>query len=167
MKQPRNKSYSCEDVQVLLGLRQKVVASTLVILEPVVCFVFDFSDTKRCRAVLFSPKLTVCLFPIGVFKAKKKHYDLELENLEKHQKQTIEKMEADHSVKLKDETKRIKSEQERELHKFQDQIKHKKKEVRLKPVRLSQDVEKGMKIWQRKLSAFTYVLSYLSSVSNS
>ncbi|XP_070699373.1 serine/threonine-protein kinase 10 [Pempheris klunzingeri] len=62
--------------------------------------------------------------------AKKKHYDVELENLEKHQKQTIEKMEADHNVKLKEETKRIKAEQEREHHKFQDQMKHKKKEVK-------------------------------------
>ncbi|KAM6983213.1 serine/threonine-protein kinase 10 [Tautogolabrus adspersus] len=62
--------------------------------------------------------------------AKKKHYDVELENLEKNQKQTIEKMEADHNVKLKDETKRIKAEQEREYHKFQDQLKHKKKEVK-------------------------------------
>ncbi|XP_074528696.1 serine/threonine-protein kinase 10 [Halichoeres trimaculatus] len=62
--------------------------------------------------------------------AKKKHYDVELENLEKNQKQTIEKMEADHNVKLKDETKRIKADQEREHHKFQDQLKNKKKEVK-------------------------------------
>ncbi|KAM4620564.1 serine/threonine-protein kinase 10 isoform 2-T2 [Polymixia lowei] len=62
--------------------------------------------------------------------AKKKHYDTELENLEKHQKQTIEKMETDHAVKLRDETKRIKAEQERDLRKFQDQMKHKKKEVK-------------------------------------
>lgn len=62
--------------------------------------------------------------------AKKKHYDVELENLEKHQKQTIERMEADHHVRLKDETKRIKAEQERDHHRFQEQIKHKKKEVR-------------------------------------
>ncbi|XP_033955009.1 serine/threonine-protein kinase 10 [Pseudochaenichthys georgianus] len=62
--------------------------------------------------------------------AKKKHYDVELENLEKFQKQTIEKMEGDHHVKLKEETKRIKCEQERDLHRFQDQIKHKKKEVK-------------------------------------
>lgn len=61
--------------------------------------------------------------------AKKKYYDTELENLEKHQKQTIEKMETDHHVKLKDETRRIKTEQERAHHKFQDQMKHKKKEV--------------------------------------
>uniref|UniRef100_A0A8D0ASG0 non-specific serine/threonine protein kinase n=1 Tax=Sander lucioperca TaxID=283035 RepID=A0A8D0ASG0_SANLU len=62
--------------------------------------------------------------------AKKKHYDVELENLEKHQKQTIEKMEGDHHVKLKEETKRIKAEQERDYSRFQDQIKHKKKEVK-------------------------------------
>ncbi|XP_032389579.1 serine/threonine-protein kinase 10 [Etheostoma spectabile] len=62
--------------------------------------------------------------------AKKKHYDVELENLEKHQKQTIEKMEGDHHVKLKEETKRIKAEQERDYNRFQDQIKHKKKEVK-------------------------------------
>lgn len=66
--------------------------------------------------------------------AKKKHYDTELENLEKHQKQTIEKMEADHHIKLKDETRRIKTEQERSHHKFQDQMKHKKKEVTFMPV---------------------------------
>lgn len=70
------------------------------------------------------------MFAFG--QAKKKHYDLELESLEKHQKQTIEKMEADHSVKLKDETKRIKTDQEREYHRFQDQIKHRKKEVILR-----------------------------------
>uniref|UniRef100_A0A7N6BNF9 non-specific serine/threonine protein kinase n=1 Tax=Anabas testudineus TaxID=64144 RepID=A0A7N6BNF9_ANATE len=62
--------------------------------------------------------------------AKKKHYDLELENLEKHQKQTIERMENDHSVKLKEETKRIKVEQERELHRFQEQQKQQKKELK-------------------------------------
>uniref|UniRef100_A0A7N9AQI4 non-specific serine/threonine protein kinase n=1 Tax=Mastacembelus armatus TaxID=205130 RepID=A0A7N9AQI4_9TELE len=61
--------------------------------------------------------------------AKKKHYDMELENLEKHQKQTIEKMEADHNIKLKEETRRIKAEQDREYHKFLDQLKNKKKEV--------------------------------------
>lgn len=70
-------------------------------------------------------KLTVRLF----FQSKKKHYDVELENLEKHQKQTIEKMEENHAVKLKEETKRIKSEQEREHHKFLEQLKQRKKEV--------------------------------------
>ncbi|XP_008296589.1 serine/threonine-protein kinase 10 [Stegastes partitus] len=62
--------------------------------------------------------------------AKKKHYDIELENLEKNQKQTIEKMETDHNLKLKDETKRIKAEQERDHRKFQDLLKNKKKEVK-------------------------------------
>lgn len=78
------------------------------------------TTVKQCHA-LGSP---VC------FQAKKKHYDMELENLEKHQKQTIEKMEENHGMKLKDETKRIKAEQERDYHKFQDQLKHRKKEVR-------------------------------------
>lgn len=73
--------------------------------------------------------LTVCVLSIAVLQAKKKHYDVELENLEKHQKQTIERMETDHAVKLKEETKRIKSEQDRDYHKFQDQLKHRKKEV--------------------------------------
>uniref|UniRef100_A0A8C8E2W3 non-specific serine/threonine protein kinase n=1 Tax=Oryzias sinensis TaxID=183150 RepID=A0A8C8E2W3_9TELE len=59
---------------------------------------------------------------------KKRFFDTELENMEKHHKQTIEKMESDHNVKLKEETKRIKSEQEREYRKFQEQMKHKKKE---------------------------------------
>lgn len=60
---------------------------------------------------------------------KKKYYDTELETLEKHQKQTIEKMETDHAVKLRDETKRIRSEQDRDYNKFQDQMKRNKKEV--------------------------------------
>lgn len=67
--------------------------------------------------------------PRGASQTKKKHYDVELENLEKLQKQTIERMEADHNIKLKDETRRIKSEQERDHHRFQDQLKQKKKEV--------------------------------------
>ncbi|XP_054610006.1 serine/threonine-protein kinase 10 [Dunckerocampus dactyliophorus] len=62
--------------------------------------------------------------------AKKKHYDVDLENLEKHQKQTIEKMEADHNIKLKEETKRIKAEQQREYQRFQEQLKQKKKELK-------------------------------------
>ncbi|KAL6469696.1 hypothetical protein MHYP_G00208150 [Metynnis hypsauchen] len=62
--------------------------------------------------------------------AKKKYYDTELENLEKHQKQTIEKMEVDHAVRLRDETKRIRAEQERAYHKFLEQMKQRKKEVK-------------------------------------
>uniref|UniRef100_A0A4W5N074 non-specific serine/threonine protein kinase n=1 Tax=Hucho hucho TaxID=62062 RepID=A0A4W5N074_9TELE len=62
--------------------------------------------------------------------AKKKYYDTELESLEKHQKQTIEKMETDHAVKLRDETKRIRYEQDRDYSKFQDQMKRNKKQVK-------------------------------------
>uniref|UniRef100_A0A8C5AUM1 non-specific serine/threonine protein kinase n=1 Tax=Gadus morhua TaxID=8049 RepID=A0A8C5AUM1_GADMO len=62
--------------------------------------------------------------------AKKKHYDAELESLEKHQKQTIEKMEADHAYKLREESKRIRNEQDREHSRFQETIKHRKKEIK-------------------------------------
>ncbi|XDV39333.1 hypothetical protein PO909_008589 [Leuciscus waleckii] len=67
--------------------------------------------------------------------AKKKYFDTELETLEKQQKQTIEKMELDHTTRLRDEGKRIRAEQEKAYSKFQDQMKHKKKEVK-------QEVEK-------------------------
>ncbi|XP_052444721.1 serine/threonine-protein kinase 10 [Carassius gibelio] len=67
--------------------------------------------------------------------AKRKYYDTELETLEKQQKQTIEKMETEHTVHLRDEGKRIRAEQEKAYNKFLDQMKHRKKEVK-------QEVEK-------------------------
>uniref|UniRef100_A0A8C1KEB3 non-specific serine/threonine protein kinase n=1 Tax=Cyprinus carpio TaxID=7962 RepID=A0A8C1KEB3_CYPCA len=67
--------------------------------------------------------------------AKKKYYDTELETLEKQQKQTIERMETEHTVRLRDEGKRIRAEQEKAFTKFLDQMKHRKKEVK-------QEVEK-------------------------
>uniref|UniRef100_A0A3P9HA15 non-specific serine/threonine protein kinase n=1 Tax=Oryzias latipes TaxID=8090 RepID=A0A3P9HA15_ORYLA len=73
---------------------------------------------------------------------KKRFFDTELENMEKHHKQTIEKMESDHNVKLKEETKRIKSEQEREYRKFQEQMKHKKKEVKQSVLTLPRNTRK-------------------------
>ncbi|XP_067899509.1 serine/threonine-protein kinase 10 isoform X2 [Heterodontus francisci] len=60
--------------------------------------------------------------------AKKKFFDTELENLERQQKQLIEKMEQEHTNRLRDEAKRIKAEQEREYTKFIDQLKAQKKE---------------------------------------
>ncbi|NWR74990.1 SLK kinase, partial [Centropus unirufus] len=60
---------------------------------------------------------------------KKRQYDQEIENLEKQQKQTIERLEQEHTNRLRDEAKRIKAEQEKELSKFQNMLKNKKKEV--------------------------------------
>ncbi|XP_038651467.1 serine/threonine-protein kinase 10 isoform X2 [Scyliorhinus canicula] len=60
--------------------------------------------------------------------AKKKFFDTELENLERQQKQLIEKMEQEHTNRLRDEAKRIKAEQEKEYFKFMDQLKAQKKE---------------------------------------
>ncbi|XP_046885703.1 STE20-like serine/threonine-protein kinase isoform X2 [Hypomesus transpacificus] len=59
---------------------------------------------------------------------KKRQYDLEVENLEKKQKQTIERLEQDHTNRLRDEAKRIKSDQDKELAKFQNMLKNRKKE---------------------------------------
>ncbi|XP_037660308.1 STE20-like serine/threonine-protein kinase isoform X2 [Choloepus didactylus] len=60
--------------------------------------------------------------------SKKRQYDQEIENLEKQQKQTIERLEQEHTNRLRDEAKRIKGEQEKELSKFQNMLKNKKKE---------------------------------------
>uniref|UniRef100_K9INZ6 non-specific serine/threonine protein kinase n=1 Tax=Desmodus rotundus TaxID=9430 RepID=K9INZ6_DESRO len=60
---------------------------------------------------------------------KKRQYDQEIENLEKQQKQTIERLEQEHTNRLRDEAKRIKGEQEKELSKFQSMLKNRKKEV--------------------------------------
>ncbi|XP_062257361.1 STE20-like serine/threonine-protein kinase isoform X2 [Platichthys flesus] len=61
--------------------------------------------------------------------AKKRQYDQEVENLEKKQKQTIERLEQDHTSRLRDEAKRIKTDQDKELSKFQNMLKNRKKEV--------------------------------------
>uniref|UniRef100_A0A8C2KIT4 non-specific serine/threonine protein kinase n=1 Tax=Cyprinus carpio TaxID=7962 RepID=A0A8C2KIT4_CYPCA len=55
---------------------------------------------------------------------KKRQYDQEVENLEKQQKQTIERLEQDHTNRLRDEAKRIKAEQDKELSKFQNMLKN-------------------------------------------
>ncbi|GAB1302520.1 STE20-like serine/threonine-protein kinase [Apodemus speciosus] len=60
---------------------------------------------------------------------KKRQYDQEIENLEKQQKQTIERLEQEHTNRLRDEAKRIKGEQEKELSKFQSMLRNRKKEV--------------------------------------
>ncbi|XP_036121839.1 STE20-like serine/threonine-protein kinase isoform X2 [Molossus molossus] len=60
--------------------------------------------------------------------SKKRQYDQEIENLEKQQKQTIERLEQEHTNRLRDEAKRIKAEQEKELSKFQNILKNRKKE---------------------------------------
>lgn len=62
--------------------------------------------------------------------AKKKFFDTELENLERQQKQQVEKMEQDHAVRRREEAKRIRLEQERDYAKFQEQLKLMKKEVK-------------------------------------
>uniref|UniRef100_A0A8C0KDN8 non-specific serine/threonine protein kinase n=1 Tax=Canis lupus dingo TaxID=286419 RepID=A0A8C0KDN8_CANLU len=60
----------------------------------------------------------------------KKFFDTELENLERQQKQQVEKMEQDHAVRRREEAKRIRLEQDRDYTRFQEQLKLMKKEVK-------------------------------------
>ncbi|KAI7805337.1 STE20-like serine/threonine-protein kinase isoform X1 [Triplophysa rosa] len=80
---------------------------------------------------------------------KKRQYDQEVENLEKIQKQNIERLEQDHTNRLRDEAKRIKAEQDKELSKFQNMLKNRKKEVKqevgLSPKHMRKDLMKRLK----------------------
>nr|XP_023659337.1 serine/threonine-protein kinase 10 [Paramormyrops kingsleyae] len=86
--------------------------------------------------------------------ARKKFYDTELENLERHQKQTIEKMETDHTVRLRDETKRIRGEQDKELSKFHEQVKQRKKEVKHEVEKLPRNQRKDS--MKQRMAEFQY-----------
>ncbi|XP_076838629.1 STE20-like kinase b isoform X2 [Brachyhypopomus gauderio] len=59
---------------------------------------------------------------------KRRHYDTEVETLERQQKQTIERLEQEHTSRLREEAKKMKGEQERELSKLQGVLKNCKKE---------------------------------------
>uniref|UniRef100_A0A8C1QK81 non-specific serine/threonine protein kinase n=1 Tax=Cyprinus carpio TaxID=7962 RepID=A0A8C1QK81_CYPCA len=80
---------------------------------------------------------------------KKRQYDQEVENLEKQQKQTIERLEMDHTIRLRDEAKRIKAEQDKELSKFQNMLKNRKKEVKqevgMSPKHIRKELMKRLK----------------------
>ncbi|XP_007937963.1 serine/threonine-protein kinase 10 [Orycteropus afer afer] len=74
--------------------------------------------------------------------AKKKFFDTELENLERQQKQQVEKMEQDHGVRRREEAKRIRLEQERDYARFQEQLKLMKKEVKTEVEKLPRQQRK-------------------------
>ncbi|XP_069836250.1 STE20-like serine/threonine-protein kinase isoform X2 [Dendropsophus ebraccatus] len=88
---------------------------------------------------------------------KKRQYDQDIENLEKQQKQTIERLELEHTVRLRDEAKRIKGEQERELSKFQNVLKNKKKEEQEFVLKQQQELDGSLKkiIHQQKMELAT------------
>ncbi|XP_075398062.1 serine/threonine-protein kinase 10 [Tenrec ecaudatus] len=73
---------------------------------------------------------------------KKKFYDTELENLERQQKQQVEKMEQDHTMRRRDEAKRIRLDQERDYARFQEQLKLMKKEVKTEVEKLPRQQRK-------------------------
>lgn len=88
-------------------------------------------NDQLCRGswVSVCQNLTWASLPQG----KKRQYDQEVENLERQQKQTIERLEQEHTNRLRDEAKRIKAEQDKELSKYQNVLKNRKKEVRTAP----------------------------------
>ncbi|XP_056385142.1 STE20-like serine/threonine-protein kinase isoform X2 [Hyla sarda] len=95
---------------------------------------------------------------------KKRQYDQDIENLEKQQKQTIERLEMEHTVRLRDEAKRIKAEQERELSKFQNVLKNKKKEEQEFVLKQQQELDGSLKkiIHQQKMELATIERDCLS-----
>ncbi|XP_032081332.1 STE20-like serine/threonine-protein kinase isoform X2 [Thamnophis elegans] len=89
--------------------------------------------------------------------SKKRQFDQEIENLEKQQKQTIERLEQEHTNRLRDEAKRIKAEQEKELSKFQNMLKNKKKEEQEFVQKQQQELDASLKkiIQQQKVELAT------------
>ncbi|XP_034398307.1 STE20-like kinase b isoform X2 [Cyclopterus lumpus] len=77
--------------------------------------------------------------------SKKRQYDQEVENLERQQKQTIERLEQDHTTRLRDEAKRIKGEQDKELSKYQNMLKNRKKEEQEFLQKQQQDLDTALK----------------------
>ncbi|XP_015722523.1 STE20-like serine/threonine-protein kinase isoform X3 [Coturnix japonica] len=96
---------------------------------------------------------------------KKRQYDQEIENLEKQQKQTIERLEQEHTNRLRDEAKRIKAEQEKELSKFQNMLKNKKKEEQEFVQKQQQELDASLKkiIQQQKTELATIERDCLNS----
>ncbi|KAJ8001880.1 hypothetical protein DPEC_G00173990 [Dallia pectoralis] len=77
--------------------------------------------------------------------SKKRQYDQEVENLERQQKQTIERLEQEHTNRLRDEARRIKAEQDKELSKFQNMLKNRKKEEQEFLQKQQQDLDCALK----------------------
>ncbi|XP_023392912.1 serine/threonine-protein kinase 10 [Pteropus vampyrus] len=89
---------------------------------------------------------------------KKKFFDTELENLERQQKQQVEKMEQDHAVRRREEAKRIRLEQERDYGRFQEQLRLMKKEVKNEVEKLPRQQRKES--MKQKMEEGGTVISY-------
>ncbi|KAM9792077.1 STE20-like serine/threonine-protein kinase [Neosynchiropus ocellatus] len=89
--------------------------------------------------------------------SKKRQYDQEVENLERQQKQTIERLEQEHTNRLRDEAKRIKAEQDKELARVLSTLKNRKKEEQEFVLKQQQDLDAALKkiIQQHKVELAT------------
>ncbi|CAL8355475.1 unnamed protein product, partial [Boreogadus saida] len=77
--------------------------------------------------------------------SKKRQYDQEVENLERQQKQTIERLEQEHTTRLRDEARRIKGDQDKELARQQNALKNRKKEEQEFMQKQQQDLDSALK----------------------
>uniref|UniRef100_A0A8C1ULK8 non-specific serine/threonine protein kinase n=1 Tax=Cyprinus carpio TaxID=7962 RepID=A0A8C1ULK8_CYPCA len=93
--------------------------------------------------------------------SKKRQYDTEVENMERQQKQTIERLEQEHTERLRDEAKRIKAEQDKELSKFQSTLKNRKKEAVLKECDTSDYVVHVTRAQRGELSQHSFEQEFL------
>ncbi|XP_078509130.1 serine/threonine-protein kinase 10 [Lissotriton helveticus] len=73
---------------------------------------------------------------------KIKFFDSEIENLERQQKQQIERRELEHALHRKEEVKRLKVEQERDHNRFLEQLKLRKKEIKVEVDKLPRQQRK-------------------------
>ncbi|KAM8843585.1 STE20-like serine/threonine-protein kinase [Synchiropus picturatus] len=89
--------------------------------------------------------------------SKKRQYDQEVENLERQQKQTIERLEQEHTTRLREEAKRIKGEQDKELARFLSALKNRRKEEQEFVLKQQQDLDSALKkiIQQHKVELAT------------
>uniref|UniRef100_A0A3Q1EN74 non-specific serine/threonine protein kinase n=1 Tax=Acanthochromis polyacanthus TaxID=80966 RepID=A0A3Q1EN74_9TELE len=105
---------------------------------------------KPVNTITHLTVLSVTNATLRVLQSKKRQYDQEVENLERQQKQTIERLEQEHTNRLRDEAKRIKAEQDKELSKYQNMLKNRKKEVsHMSPLKFlqkqQQDLDSALK----------------------
>lgn len=97
-----------------------------------ICFVLILCKCWSFENDLLVPLSNPITGAVCQCQSKKRQYDQEVENLERQQKQTIERLEQEHTNRLREEAKRIKAEQDKELSKYQSVLKNHKKQVSMR-----------------------------------
>lgn len=87
-----------------------------------------------------------------LLQSKKQYYDGELERLEKQYQQQSGQMEAEHTSRLREDARRLKAQQEKELSRKSSALKADPKEVRTGAFTHT-DTELGPNAWKQCISA--------------